>query len=87
MDPNETLRRLRALLGGDHSGVEINDSSTRTMAEHFDDLLGMVCEAEELWQALDGWISTGGGIPEDWTHPVVREAKRLAAWEAGRDAT
>ena len=59
MDPNETLKQLRALLGGDHSG----DTSKVT----FDELLTRVCEAEELWQALDDWLSKlHGGYPDAW---------------------
>jgi len=58
MDPNETLSKLRALLGGDYT----RDTTGVT----FDDLLGFVCEAEELFQALDEWLSKGGFLPTDW---------------------
>ena len=56
MDINETLKRLRALLGGDHSGEEDDDAAT----------LDFVCEAEELFQALDQWLSGGGFLPKEW---------------------
>ena len=56
MDPNATLRELRELLGGDHSGSL--DPETASM----DDL----CRMEELWQALDQWIGRGGFLPDAW---------------------
>jgi hypothetical protein len=70
MDPNETLRRLRDLLGGDHSGYEPNREETAIRHETKDtrtlgDLHTMLCEAEELFQAMDT-LATGGFLPESW---------------------
>jgi len=56
MDPNETLKVLRALvaevLGADR--FEGNDA---------DEVLG---ELAEEFDALDKWITSGGFLPQDW---------------------
>ena len=60
MDPNETLRRLRALAAtilGDHenpdgNGVDQDDAAA--LAEHVN--------------ALDEWITRGGFLPEPWAN-------------------
>ncbi len=68
MDPNATLAELRKLLGGDHSGLEFlqgaeaNDNPTKWTS----DPLSALCRAEELWDALDGWMSKGGFLPSSW---------------------
>ena len=59
MDPNATLQALRELLGGDHSG------SDRPASDPEETIL-LLCQAEELWQALDQWLSRGGFLPEEW---------------------
>lgn len=83
MDPNETLRRLRALLGGDHSGYE-QDKLGHSIFHHgdkptkdLDDLHTMVCEAEELFQALDDWLSKEGCLPEAWERKALWGDERL----------
>lgn len=53
MDPNETLRQLRALVAqvhGDEEG-DINDQ--------LEDFAG-------YFEALDEWITKGGFLPRDW---------------------
>jgi hypothetical protein len=51
MDPNETLRQLRQLF------ADIDE-------EVWDPL--EFERARDLFQALDGWISNGGFLPEGW---------------------
>ena len=62
MDPEATLERLRALLGGDHSGFEELEQARG----EWSDPHSALCECEELFQALDGWLSKGGFKPKDW---------------------
>jgi len=69
MDPNETLKQLRALLGGDHGGVD--ESLLSVDAQCY---LTHLCGAEELWQALDQWLSKGGFLPIDWDAILDDEA-------------
>lgn len=56
MDPNETLKRLRALtmnvLGQAENGLDDPDSCF---------------ELAECAQALDEWISKGGFLPAAWS--------------------
>lgn len=71
MDIDETLRQLRGLLGGDHSGYFANRGDTAIRhetkpAKSLEDLHTMVCEAEELWQALNGWLTRKGHLPRAW---------------------
>lgn len=54
MDPNETLKDLRALLSGE------------TVADNLHSLAVKYAEAEELFQALDEWLSKGNPPPTDW---------------------
>jgi len=54
MDPNATLQMLRDLLGGDSSGKSDFHKKNAWM------------EAEELFQALDDWLSKGGALPKAW---------------------
>lgn len=73
MDPNETIARLRELLGGDHSGYYANREGTAirhdTTGKEAVDLEGLhsqLCETEELFQALDSWLRSGGPLPVRW---------------------
>jgi hypothetical protein len=53
MDPNATLREIRAIVkGADEDGC-----------------LGSIEQARlvDLWEALDGWLSNGGFLPKDWS--------------------
>lgn len=65
MDPDATLKALRDLLGGDHSG------------HRYRVRLSLWCEAEELFQALDKWLSTEQGglrgfLPQAWTPAHIK---------------
>lgn len=77
MDPNATLLALRRLLGGDHSGYEetpgspgeihkVTDDGNRVRRIPTAELHTMLCEAEELFQAMDEWLSSGGFLPKRW---------------------
>lgn len=54
MDPNETLKQLRELLGRDNTPRSVTAK------------LCTLADAEELFQALDEWLSKGGFLPEEW---------------------
>ena len=73
MDVNKTLARLRELLGGDiESGTDFGAGYSR---QH---LLERAVRAEELFQALDGWLSKGGALPDGWKldDPATMEPER-----------
>jgi len=53
MDPNVTLRQLRAAVS-DMAGDEFEFDASA------------VGDAAELFEALDEWLSNGGFLPEDW---------------------
>lgn len=54
MDPNETLRLIRATI------AEMRDGELPSM--HAADVLA------ELFEALDGWLIKGGFLPREWQH-------------------
>jgi hypothetical protein len=58
MDPNATLNDLLALA----AEVLDNPDNLGNMPDDTDTLV----EMSELVQALDGWISSGGFLPEKW---------------------
>ena len=51
MDPEEVLRRLRALAA---DAIESEEHGA------------IISEAHELFQALDEWLTNGGFLPADW---------------------
>jgi hypothetical protein len=53
MDPNEALKHLRELL------------ETRIPASGMGKIQ-MILKIREMFNALDGWISSGGFLPDDW---------------------
>lgn len=61
MDPNETLKRIRAVTSQweDMRGSSPTNVSSRTMEAMLDELL-------DLFVALDEWKSKGGFSPDDW---------------------
>lgn len=60
MDPNVSLAKIREAVGelrqADDDGLWSDDSSQ----------IGMLLES---FEALDGWLSTGGFLPKDWSRP------------------
>lgn len=79
MDPNAVLSRLRTLLGGDHSGYQVSPDgnsirhedgcvdSSQPDEKSTDDLLALLVEAEESFQALDSWLKRHGFLPVSWS--------------------
>lgn len=61
MDPNETLRRLRRLQEKFQTGGRMENS--RDLAD----------EMAELFEALDGWLSKGGFLPDAWKQAPTAE--------------
>lgn len=53
MDPNETLRNIRAIIR-----EELNETDGDRLAS-LDDLVQLV-------DSLDEWLSDGGFLPSDW---------------------
>lgn len=65
MDPNETLRQLRALTT--QLSLRVASVEARGMnSPVYDELAEGVAELSELFQALDEWLSRGGFPPEEW---------------------
>lgn len=69
MDPNETLRMLRAW-------------AARVLADatpDADGAVGFVCDSEvlaaERFDALDKWIENGGFLPRNWNGGTFSEAR------------
>lgn len=59
MDPNATLAELRSILSDYLSEVD-NDPEQVDMDE------GTAVRVVDLFQALDGWLSAGGFLPQAW---------------------
>ena len=82
MDPNETLRRLRAACRREH------DLITQSAEEEYidtGDLIEVTNEVVELAEALDEWLAKGGFPPAEWprrhTDEDVRTMVNAAANE------
>lgn len=61
MDPNETLTQLRELF----AAVNPDGLDARTYY-----VVGMEVErARDLFEALDGWLTSGGFLPDAWRRP------------------
>jgi hypothetical protein len=56
MDPNETLKQLRELIQVPQYGPSL---TAFDRAERFDLLVDYI-------EALDGWLSKGGFLPDAW---------------------
>lgn len=61
MDPNETLRRIRAALD--------TIASLGNKPAAVNELVDAVVD-------LDGWLSRGGFLPDDWRPEELRSAER-----------
>ena len=95
MDPNATLRRLRELLGGDHSASPPT-TVEEALADCTKELENLICEAETLFQGLDTWLGQKQGFrPHAWNHqqpvlvPVLRGLLQdidEVLWRCGEDA-
>lgn len=60
MDPNAVLAKLRELMPiirNDEEGNDDDDGSFESFSED---------EAADAFEALDGWLSTGGFLPTAW---------------------
>lgn len=74
MDPNEALRVLRLTIK--QMRVDEHPDIRRAHAE----------EIAEHFEALDGWLSTGGFAPQDWqprSEPQPAEEPPLAGCGSG----
>lgn len=58
MDPNQTLQEIREFI------VAYNTLPDRTPEYRFAELLDDIATR---FEALDGWLSTGGFLPDSWT--------------------
>lgn len=63
MDPNETLKNLRTAMQAIDSALTAKWGAGGT--DPFGDDDGLRVAVESL-QALDGWLSRGGFLPQDW---------------------
>lgn len=68
MDPNANLQKQREIVqrlqelhdvGRQHSGLDISDE---------DEVMALAMQLAELVEALDGWLSKGGFLPDVWKH-------------------
>jgi hypothetical protein len=57
MDPNETLGQIRAILTDDDDTKSWSSEQLEKMADLFD--------------RLDGWLSSGGVLPDAWRKPTT----------------
>jgi len=62
MDPNEALRRARAAL------ARIDESITPTE--------GDIGDLANAFEALDGWLTGGGFLPDAWKAPHAPYRRR-----------
>jgi hypothetical protein len=63
MDPNETLRQLRKAFADMDNATDRDDFEIATR------------EAQDLFEALDNWLTRGGFVPRDWASKTL-EAPR-----------
>ncbi len=65
MDPNETLRQIREAIQAfdDNYGEPPSESAATAVLD--------------LFEALDGWLSKGGFLPDDWQAGEVTRAASL----------
>lgn len=79
MDPNEALRNARAALSA-HLAADKNPviarGLDRTLSEAeqngFNELLLAAATLAEAFEALDGWLSSGGFPPDAWASRASR---------------
>jgi hypothetical protein len=60
MDPNIVLTKLRELF------ASLDEDGTR-----FDDVLTVMEEVQENFEALDKWLTSGGFLPEGWQREIA----------------
>jgi hypothetical protein len=59
MDPNETLKQLRAAMG-QLSDYRAGDFPRPSLDDAIDDAI-------EMFESLDLWLGKGGALPEAWS--------------------
>lgn len=64
MDPNETLKKIRAAIGSYRMAESIDDEETATF------------DMMEAFEDLDDWILKGGFLPDDLKHPLYIKYSR-----------
>lgn len=64
MDPNETLRRIRELVGAEDDGA-------------VDSTLDRLDRVADLFVGLDAWLTQGGFLPEAWTGAIDAHAETM----------
>lgn len=67
MDPNETLKSLRAVAREVRARADAADREGVAL----DDLTEEAENLSTLFEALDTWISEGGFLPKSWTDEGV----------------
>ena len=65
MDPNEALLSIRRSVAA-YLRMEV-DNNTEIGDQDWD-----IDNIVENFQALDGWLTKGGFLPNDWQNPDVR---------------
>jgi hypothetical protein len=74
MDPDETLKQLRAL-ASKLKHVQQTDDEDNFLPDQAD----LAQEYADLFSALDEWLSKGGFLPKAWAHQgVERSVFKLA---------
>jgi hypothetical protein len=63
MDPDVTLSELRELTTGI---FEENGAFNINKVQDTDDVVNLLVQISERFEALDEWISKGGYAPRDW---------------------
>lgn len=78
MDPNEVLKRIRAIAWGQHRTDAPYFGPSGTVAPTLDDYQVMA----DLFCDLDEWLHRGGFLPNAWRDDVVDGHD----WRAGHEA-
>lgn len=72
MDPNATLAQIRKLLAEieeenkEYWSDPANDADPDACASHYDTVSDLRGDIADCVEALDGWLTKGGFLPDDW---------------------
>lgn len=72
MDPDEAVRRLRAL----SAQIDTFDQNPMAAGESLTELNDLAEEMCQVWDGLDAWLSSGGVAPRVWAKPLQERIVR-----------
>lgn len=68
MDPNETLRRLRAAIASANLISDDYHNADDDETVMIEDVISTLDDVAGMAEALDEWLTKGGFPPADWDH-------------------